>query len=158
MAAPGSVVIGDVVLGEESSVWYGAVLRADGDRIRIGARSNVQDMCVLHTDPDTPVDVGEDVSAGHGAIIHGCRIGSRTMIGMSATIMNHASIGSECLVAAGTLVPEGMAVPDGSLIAGVPGRLGRSLSADERDAIQSNAGSYQSLAHAHAEAYLDRPS
>lgn len=154
--APGSAVIGDVILGEESSVWYGAVLRADGDRIRLGARSNVQDMCVLHTDPGIPVDIGDDVSIGHGAVLHGCRVGSSTMIGMSATVMNNAFIGSDCLVAAGTLVLEGTTVPDGSLIAGVPGRVRRSLSAEERASMVANAVHYVSLARAHAGAHAGR--
>lgn len=154
--APGSALIGDVALGEESSVWYGAVLRADGDRIHLGARCNVQDACVLHTDPGIPMDIGDDVSIGHGAVLHGCRVGYSSMIGIGAIVMNHASIGSECLVSAGALVTQGTVIPDGSLVVGVPGRVRRSLSKEERASLVSNAARYVRLARSHADAHAAR--
>jgi len=125
--APDASVIGDVALGEDSSVWFGATLRGDNERIAIGARSNVQDGAVLHTDLGFPLDVGEDCTIGHKAILHGCAIGAGSLIGMGAVVLNGARIGRGCLVGAGTLVTEGKAFPDRTLIVGAPARAKREL-------------------------------
>ncbi|MEJ7873374.1 MAG: gamma carbonic anhydrase family protein, partial [Rubrobacteraceae bacterium] len=120
--APGAYVIGAVYMGEETSVWYGAVLRGDTELIHIGARTNIQDGCVLHADPGYPVTVGEGCVVGHNAVVHGCEIGAGCLIGMSATILNGARIGEGSIVAAGALVPEGKEFPARSLIIGAPAR------------------------------------
>lgn len=125
--AENAVVAGDVELREDASVWFGSVLRGDNERITIGARSNVQDGCVLHTDPGFPLVIGEDSSIGHGAIVHGCTIGDGTLIGMGATILNGAKIGNHCLVGAGALVTEGKEFPDFSMIIGAPARAVKTL-------------------------------
>ena len=109
--APGAYVIGDVHLGEHSSVWYGAVLRGDTEPIRVGARTNVQDGCVLHADPGVPLTLGDAISVGHRAVLHGCTVGDDTLVGMGAVVLNGARIGPRCLVAAGALVLEGVEIP-----------------------------------------------
>ncbi|MBI5835714.1 MAG: gamma carbonic anhydrase family protein [Candidatus Eisenbacteria bacterium] len=121
--APGAVVIGDVEIGELASIWYGAVLRGDSDRIRIGARTNIQDGTVVHVDEGVPTVVEEEVTVGHGVVLHGCTVRRRCLIGIGSRVLNHAEIGEGSLVAAGTLVPEKMIVPPGSLVVGVPGRV-----------------------------------
>ena len=128
--APSADVIGDVVLGEDVSVWFRAVIRADNTRIPIGARSNVQEGAMLHSDPGSPLTIGEDVTIGHHAILHGCTIGDRVLIGMGATVLNNAVIPDDCLVGAGALVTEGKTFPPGSLIVGSPAKAVRQL--DER--------------------------
>ena len=128
--APSADVIGDVVLGEDVSVWFRAVIRADNTRIPIGARSNVQEGAMLHSDPGSPLTIGADVTIGHHAILHGCTIGDRVLIGMGATVLNNAVIPDDCLVGAGALVTEGKTFPPGSLIVGSPAKAVRQL--DER--------------------------
>ena len=122
--AENATLAGSVRLEKNSSVWYGAVLRADTGRIAIGENSNVQDNAVLHTGPGLDVTVGRGTSVGHGAVVHGCTVGDGCLIGMHATILNGAVIGDGCLIAAGALVPENMQVPAGSLVIGVPGKVG----------------------------------
>ena len=150
--AAGSFAIGDVALGAESSIWYGAVLRGDGDAIRIGGRSNIQDNAVVHTDPGFPVTVGEGVSVGHGAVLHGCTIGDDVLVGMNATVLNGARIGAGSLIAAGALVTENADIPPGSLVAGVPGKVRRELTDGELAHVRANAESYVELARRHAKA------
>lgn len=150
--ADNATLAGDVTLAEESSVWYGAVLRADTGRITVGAGSNVQDNAVLHTGPGLDVTVGRGTSVGHGAVVHGCTVGDGCLIGMHATILNGAVIGDGCLIAAGALVPENMLVPAGSLVIGVPGKVVRPVSAAQAAAIKANEEEYLELARAHAEA------
>lgn len=128
--APSADVIGDVVLSEDVSVWFRAVIRADNTPIPIGARSNVQEGAMLHSDPGSPLTIGEDVTVGHHAILHGCTIGNRVLIGMGATVLNNAVIADDCLVGAGALVTEGKTFPPGSLIVGSPAKAVRQL--DER--------------------------
>ncbi len=140
--APGAFVIGDVVLDDRSSVWYGAVLRGDGDAIRIGARSNIQDSAVVHTDPGYPVSVGSGVSVGHGAVLHGCTVEDDVLVGMGAVVLNGARIGAGSLIAAGAVVLEGTQVPPGSLVAGVPARVIRQTTDDDLTHIRLNAESY----------------
>ena len=155
-AAPTSVVIGDVTLQAGASVWYGAVLRGDVERITVGADSNVQDNCTLHADPGFPVTVGERVSIGHNAVVHGATVEDDCLIGMGATVLNGAVIGAGSLVAAQALVPQGMQVPPGSLVAGVPAKVRRELTAEEREGITLNGTMYAELARAHR-AVHERP-
>lgn len=140
--APGAAVIGQVTLGERASVWFNATIRGDNEPIVIGADSNVQEGAVLHTDEGIPLTVGECVTVGHQAMLHGCTIGDGTLIGIQAVILNRAVIGCECLVGAGALVTEGKAFPDGSLIIGAPARLARELTAEERARLREQAVHY----------------
>ncbi|CAL9598521.1 gamma carbonic anhydrase family protein [Streptomyces sp. enrichment culture] len=149
--APTASVIGDVTLHEGASVWYGAVLRGDVERITVGAHSNIQDNCTLHADPGFPVSVGERVSVGHNAVVHGATVGDDCLVGMGATVLNGAVIGEGSLVAAQALVPQGMQVPPGSLVAGVPAKVRRELTAEERAGLTLNGTMYADLATAHAE-------
>lgn len=144
--ASGARVIGDVVLGSGASVWYNAVLRGDSAPIVVGARSNVQDNVSVHVDSGRPVTIGTDVSIGHNAVVHGCTIGDGSLIGMGSVILSGAEIGPGCLVAGGAVVLEGTVVPAGSLVAGVPAKVRRALSEEEREKILRNAETY--LAHA----------
>lgn len=148
-AAPTSVVVGDVTLGAASSLWYGAVMRADCDTITLGAGSNIQDNCTVHADPGFPTHVGEGVSVGHNAVLHGCVVEDDVLVGMSATVLNGARIGAGSLIAAHALVPQGMQIPPGSLVAGVPAKIKRELTSEEREGIKANAAMYQHLARAH---------
>lgn len=129
--APTATLIGHVILGEESSVWFGAVLRADLNEIRIGNRTNIQDLVACHHTKDQPLIVEEEVTVGHGAILHACHIQRACLIGMGSIIMDGAVIGEESVVGAGALVPPGMVVPARSLVVGTPGRVKRPLTADE---------------------------
>ena len=140
--APGAVVIGDVEIGEESSVWFNAVIRGDVAPIRIGSRSNVQDNAVLHVDRGTPCSVGDEVTIGHSAVVHGTTVGDGVTIGMGATVLSRSAIGEEAIVAAAALVPEDVVVPAGALVMGVPARVKRELSAAERAASRENARRY----------------
>ncbi|WP_371774454.1 gamma carbonic anhydrase family protein [Streptomyces sp. NBC_01438] len=153
--APTSVVIGEVTMAAGSSVWYHAVLRADCGPIVIGAGSNIQDNCSVHVDPGFPVTVGERVSVGHNAVLHGCTVEDDVLIGMGATVLNGAHIGTGSLVAAQALVPQGMRVPPGSLVAGVPAKVKRQLTQEELDGVKFNAVGYVELAKAHREAFED---
>lgn len=128
--APDAHVIGNVTLGEDVGIWFGAVLRGDNEPIVIGNRSNVQEGAMFHTDPGCPLTVGEGCTIGHHAIVHGCTIGDNSLIGMGAVVLNRARIGSNCLVGAGALVTEGKEFPDNSLIVGSPARAVRELDAN----------------------------
>lgn len=141
--APTSVVVGRVRVGSRASVWYGSVLRGDDDDIVVGADCNVQDRCVLHADPGEPCVLGDRVSLGHGAIVHGARIDDDVLVGMGAIVMNGAHVGSGSLIAAGALVPPGMQVQPGSLVSGVPGKVRRQVGAAERAMIARTPDSYR---------------
>ena len=143
--ALGAVIVGQVRLAAQSSVWYNAVLRAEAEPVTLGERSNLQDGVVCHVDAGYPVTIGTGVSVGHRAVLHGCTVEDDCLIGMGATILNGAVIGRGSLVAAGAVVLEGTVVPPGSLVAGVPGKVRRELTADEQAGIRRNAESY--LAH-----------
>lgn len=147
--APRATVIGSVSIGEGSSVWYEAVIRGDSEQITLGARSNVQDGCVLHADPGFPVQIGDDVTLGHGAIVHGAQIGDGTLIGMGAQVLNGAKLGRQCLVAAGTLVPEGFEAPERSLIVGLPAKVRREVSEDDLALLAEAAEEYVHLSEVH---------
>ncbi|MGW6600475.1 gamma carbonic anhydrase family protein [Streptomyces sp. NPDC055036] len=153
--APTSVVVGDVTVAAGASIWYQAVLRADCGPIVVGADTNVQDNCTLHCDPGFPLTVGERVSVGHNAVLHGCTVEDDVLIGMGATVLNGAHIGAGSLVAAQSLVPQGMRVPPGSLVAGVPAKVKRELTEEERAGIRLNAAGYLELAKAHRETHED---
>ena len=129
--APTAVVIGKVILEEDSSVWFGTVIRGDNEPIRIGARSNVQEGCVLHTDPGFPLTVGPDCTVGHMVMLHGCTIGRGSLIGIGSIILNGAKIGEECLVGANTLIAEGKEIPPRSMVLGSPGKIIRQLTDED---------------------------
>lgn len=150
--APGCFVIGAVTVGRGSSVWYGASVRADLATISIGERTNIQDGCVLHADPDYPLVIGDDVVVGHRAVVHGCTVASRCLIGMGSVIMNGARIEEGSVIAAGAVVPEGATIPPRSLVAGVPGRVRREVSAETVAGISASAARYAELARRHAAA------
>lgn len=141
--APGCHVIGDVALETRSSIWFGSTLRGDNERITIGAGTNVQENCVLHTDMGFPLTIGEGCTIGHKAMLHGCVIGAHSLIGMGATILNGAVIGKNCLIGAGALVTEGKVIPDGSLVMGVPGKVMRELDAAAINGLKLSAIHYQ---------------
>jgi carbonic anhydrase/acetyltransferase-like protein (isoleucine patch superfamily) len=147
--ADSAEVIGRVTLHDDTSVWYHAVLRGDTDDITIGRRSNVQDAAVLHADPGFPLTVGEGVTIGHQAMLHGCSVGDGSLIGIQAVVLNGARIGRDCLVGAGALVTEGKEFPDGSMILGAPAKLVRALRPDEIAGLQRSAARYVENARRH---------
>lgn len=136
--ADNATVIGKVVLHEEASIWFGSILRGDNEPIVVGARTNVQDGCVLHTDPGFPLTIGEDCTIGHMVMLHGCSIGSGTLVGIGAIILNGAKVGSNCLIGAHALIPEGKEIPAGSVVMGSPGKIIRQ--ATEQDVERMHAG------------------
>lgn len=140
--APNASVIGNVTLDAFASVWFGAVLRGDNDSIVIGERSNIQDNCVLHTDPGFPLRVGCSVTVGHQATLHGCTIGDGALIGMGATVLNGAKVGRNAVIGAHALVPEGKEIPDNALVVGIPGKVARILSAEQAAEIAHLADHY----------------
>jgi len=140
--APGSSVIGSVILENNVSIWFNAVLRGDNEPIRIGENSNVQDGAVLHTDPGAPLTVGNNVTIGHKAVLHGCTVGDGCLIGINSVILNHAVIGRNCLIGADALVTEGKVILDNSLVIGSPGKVLRILSEEEIAAMHANAAHY----------------
>jgi carbonic anhydrase/acetyltransferase-like protein (isoleucine patch superfamily) len=144
--AGNATVIGDVTVGEQVGIWFGAVIRADKDRIVIGDRSNIQDNCVVHTSKGFPVTIGNDVSVGHGAILHGCTIGSRVLVGMGAIIINGANVGDGSIIGAGAVITEGKVIPANSVVIGVPGRIVRQTDPAQQQHILNNAVSYVELA------------
>ncbi|MFD9598603.1 gamma carbonic anhydrase family protein [Kitasatospora sp. NPDC059973] len=147
--APNAVVIGSVTVGAGASVWYGAVIRGDAEAITVGAGTNIQDNCTLHADLGFPLVIGERISVGHNAVLHGCVIEDDVLVGMNSTVLNGARIGAGSLVAAGAVVPQGMQVPAGSLVAGVPARIRRELTEEERAGVTFNGEGYRLLADAH---------
>lgn len=147
--APGAVVIGQVTLGAGSSIWYGCVVRADLERIELGTDVNVQDGSILHADPDLPVILGDRVSLGHGAIVHGAIVEADSLIGMRATVLNGARIGTGSVVAAGAVVPPGMDVPPGSLVVGVPAKVRKETGEAEHEMIAETTSEYRRLSVDH---------
>jgi len=140
--APSAVLIGDVKLHPDSSIWFGAVLRGDIERITIGRGSNIQDGTVCHTDPTNPCTVGEYVTVGHMAMLHGCAIGDNSLIGIGATLMNGSAVGKECIVGAHSLITEGKQFPDGVVIMGSPAKVVRELNDEDRAKLRANADRY----------------
>ncbi len=140
--ASGAVIVGDVTLAELTSVWFNAVLRGDTTPITIGARSNIQDGAILHADPGFPAEIGEGVTVGHGAIVHGAKVGNNTIIGMGAILLNGAVVGENCIVGAGALITEGKIFPAGSLILGSPAKVVRELTEDDINRNYLSAETY----------------
>ncbi len=141
--APGCYVIGDVSLEAKTSVWFGTTLRGDNERITIGAGSNVQENCVMHTDMGFPLVIGAGCTIGHKAMLHGCTIGENTLIGIGAIVLNGAVIGKNCLIGAGALITEGQHIPDGSLVMGAPGKVVRALDEAAIQGLRISALHYQ---------------
>ncbi len=141
--APGAHVMGRIVLEAGASIWFGAVLRGDNEEIRVGLGSNVQENCVFHTDMGYPLQIGENCTIGHKAMLHGCTIGDGSLVGMGATILNGAVIGRGCLIGAGALIPEGRHIPDGSLVMGMPGKVVRDLDQAAQDQLLASAANYR---------------
>jgi carbonic anhydrase/acetyltransferase-like protein (isoleucine patch superfamily) len=144
--APDANLIGNVIVEEEASIWFGATLRGDNEPITLGAGSNIQENVVCHTDMGFPLVIGPDCTIGHKAMLHGCTIGAGSLVGMGATVLNGARIGRGCLIGAGALVTEGKEIPDGSLVMGTPGRVVRDLDAAARAALLESAAHYRANA------------
>lgn len=140
--APNATVLGNVTLGDNVSVWYGAIMRADMDRIIVGDRTNIQDGVIFHTDPGMTIRVGKENIIGHGAIVHGCTIGDNNLIGIRATILNRAKIGNCCIIGAHALVTEDMEVPDYSMVLGSPGKVVKTLPQEAIDKLKLGAAVY----------------
>ena len=143
--ADNATVIGSVILEENVSVWFNAVLRGDNAAIHIGANSNIQDGAVLHTDSDAALTVSTNVTVGHQATLHGCNIGEGSLIGIKAVVLNHCIIGKNCLIGSNTLITEGKVIPDNSLVIGSPGKIVRSLTDDEIEALNASSAHYVEL-------------
>lgn len=149
--APSADVIGSVRLGNEASVWFGAVLRGDNDWIHIGAGSNVQDGSIIHVDPGVPVVVGNEVTIGHGVLLHGCRIGDGTLVGNRATVLDGVTIGAGCLIGAGALITPNTTIPDGSVVFGAPGRVVREVRPSDLEWMRKGNASYRAKVREYAE-------
>ena len=141
--APDANVIGNIDLHAKSSVWFGSTLRGDNERITVGAGSNIQENCVLHTDIGFPLTIGTGCTIGHKAMLHGCTLGDNVLIGMGATVLNGAVIGENCLIGAGALITEGKVIPPGSLVMGMPGKVVRALTDDQINGLKTSAQGYQ---------------
>ena len=140
--APNASVMGNVELLADASVWFGVVIRGDAEKIIVGAGSNIQDASVLHADPGYPLLIGNNVTVGHKAMLHGCIIGDDSLIGINAVVLNVAKIGKHCLIGANTLVTENTEIPDGSMVLGSPGKIVRQLSEEQRQALTLSAQHY----------------
>lgn len=150
-AAPSATLVGDVVLEDEASVWWGAVLRAEAERILIGEGSNVQDNAVLHVDPGFPLTLGRNVTVGHLAMLHGCTVGDGSLIGIGATVLNGAKIGRNCLIGAHALIAEGKEIPDGSVVMGMPGKIVRTVTEDDLPRLAAPALVYRERSKQYAQ-------
>ncbi|QQD21709.1 gamma carbonic anhydrase family protein [Venatoribacter cucullus] len=135
-------IIGSVELADDSSIWFGVVIRGDNDLITIGPQSNVQDNAVLHTDGGIPLTLGRGVTVGHNAMLHGCTVGDYSLIGINAVVLNKARIGKHCIIGANALIPEGMEIPDGSLVVGSPAVIKRQLSEQQQKMLEASAAHY----------------
>lgn len=149
--APNAAVIGDVTLHDKASIWFSAVLRGDADAIVIGPGSNVQDGAVLHTDPGLTLEVGANVTVGHQAMLHGCKVGDGTLIGINAVVLNGAVIGKNCLIGANALITEGTEIPDGSMVLGAPAKVVKTLSEEQQQLLGLGSEHYQHNARYFAE-------
>ena len=141
--APNAAVVGNVILKQGASVWFGVTIRGDNDEpIVVGERSNVQDNAVLHADPGVPLVIGDDVTIGHQAMLHGCTIGNNTLIGIGATVLNRTVVGENCLIGAHSLVPEGKTIPEGSLVMGAPAKVVKQLTEEQKAGLTASAAHY----------------
>ncbi len=148
--AEGAQLIGDVEVGEDSSIWYNTVLRGDVNRIRIGRRTNIQDLTMVHVHKDRfPCSVGDDVTVGHHAVVHGCTVGNRVLVGIGAILLDGAVVEDDCFISAGTLLTPGTVVPSGSMVMGAPGKVKRALTSQERQDLLASAAGYVLNARAH---------
>jgi carbonic anhydrase/acetyltransferase-like protein (isoleucine patch superfamily) len=153
--ADSALILGEVVVGEDSSIWYGTIVRGDVHSITIGRVTNIQDRCVVHVSTGThPTVIGDLVTIGHGAIIHGCKIGNEVLVGIGAIVLDGVEVGNECVIAAGSLLPPGKSYPDRSLIVGSPAVLKRDLETEELAWIRRSAEHYSQLAYKHSELTL----
>jgi carbonic anhydrase/acetyltransferase-like protein (isoleucine patch superfamily) len=148
--APSASLIGKVRLGELASVWFGAVLRGDNELIDVGERTNIQDNCVLHTDPGFPLTLGRGVTVGHLAMLHGCTVGDNSLVGMGATVMNGTVIGKNCIIGAHALLGEGKTIADNSMVLGAPGRIVKTLDESAEAALRAGAQTYVDKVHRYA--------
>ncbi|OZI13682.1 gamma carbonic anhydrase family protein [Bacillaceae bacterium SAS-127] len=140
--APGAHIIGDVTIGKDSSIWFNAVLRGDEDSITIGSKCSIQDNATIHLYEGAPTVIEDEVTVGHNVILHGCKVGKRSIIGMGSTILDHAEIGEECIIGANTLIPQGKKIPPRSLVVGAPGKVIRELNSKDFELIQLSIDSY----------------
>src|SRR5262245_58383531 len=140
--ADNATLIGRVILREDASVWFGSVLRGDNEPITIGARSNVQEGCVFHTDPGFPLTIEDDCTIGHMVMLHGCTIGAGSLIGIGSIVLNGAKIGANCLIGAHSLIPEGKEIPDGSVVMGSPGKIVRQVTEQDKQRLRAATQSY----------------
>lgn len=147
--APGAAICGNVIVGENCSVYFNSTLRGDRQPISLGDGTNVQDNCVLHATPVFPVEIGKSVSIGHGSIIHGCTISDNVLVGMGSTIMNNAQIGENCIIGAGTLITQGKIIPPNSVVMGRPGKIVRTAEAEDIERIAKNAKHYMTMSAEH---------
>ncbi len=154
--APNATVIGDVVIDDRASVWFGVVIRGDNDRIHIGPQTNVQDNAVLHTDAGVKLTLGMGVTVGHQAMLHGCVVGDHSLVGINAVILNGAVIGKHCIIGANALVPEKMVIPDGSLVVGSPAKVKRVLSELEKKHLEGSAHHYVLNAQRYSEQLIEQ--
>jgi carbonic anhydrase/acetyltransferase-like protein (isoleucine patch superfamily) len=154
--APSADVIGRVSLGEDASIWFQTVVRGDIERITIGPGSNVQDGSVLHTDEGIELVIEANVTVGHKAVLHGCRIREGSMVGIGATVLNRAVVGRECIIAAGSLVPEGKEIPDGSVVMGSPGKVVREVTERDREMLRNAAKHYVERARSYSRRLAER--
>jgi carbonic anhydrase/acetyltransferase-like protein (isoleucine patch superfamily) len=148
--APGAIVVGDVVMAPGVNIWFGSIIRGDLARVSLGARLNVQDGCVIHTDADQPQDIDEGVVIGHGAILHGRRIGRDTLVGIGARLLTGCEIGEECLIAAGAIVTENRRIPPRSVVMGIPGRIVREITAQDLEKTRNINAHYLEMAQRYA--------
>lgn len=155
--APNATVLGHVRLGEDASVWFNAVVRGDNELIDIEERVNIQDGCVLHTDPGFPLTLEADCTVGHMVMLHGCKVGRGSLVGIGSIVMNGVEIGESCLIGANTLIPEGKVIPPRSMVLGSPGRVVRELSDEQVDAIAATAGRYVANWRRYAEKLQEQP-
>ena len=153
--APTAILTGDVIVGADVGIWFGVVARGDIETITIGARTNVQENCVLHTDTNYPLVIGNNVTIGHGAIVHGCTIGDNSLIGMGATILNGAQIGKNCLIGANALITENKIIPDNSMVLGAPGKVVRDINEAGVAALAASAERYVRNARRYASGLVE---
>ena len=154
--APGAKIIGEVIVGAESTIWFNTVLRGDEGRISIGEKCSIQDNSTIHLYEDAPVVVEDEVTVGHNVILHGCKVGRRSIIGMGSTILDHAEIGEECIIGANTLIPPGKKIPHRSLVVGSPGKVVRELTDKDFEIIQLSIDTYVQKGYDYREIFKDK--